>query len=187
MRTSLYSILCIVVRLGALLIAVETLIGLPLALESLRNSHNPAEFDNAMIGFYGAFFGLAAILWIYPGLLARLAAGQASKQVFESPLDAAEIQYIALCVLGVYFAFSGIFGLIEIGLRLLVTMRQSEPAYAALRAQDVARLVAVVAKIVIGIGLAFGARGLTGWVRRLREQGLPPPASLVESDSADSP
>jgi hypothetical protein len=173
MRTSLYSILCIVIRLGAVLLAVETLVGLPVALDAMHAS-NSQGLGGALIGFYGVFFALAAALWIYPGLLARLAAGQSSRQVFESPLGAEDLQYIALCVLGVYFVVSGIFGLIDTGLRVLVMMRQSDPAYAALRTPDIARLVAVAAKIAIGVGLALGARGLTGWVRRLREQGLPP-------------
>lgn len=112
MRTSLYSILCIVVRLGAVLLFVETVTSLPVAWESLRIwTQDPSAPDDAvrgmLIGFSGASLALAALLWLYPGVLARVAADAGSREVFESPLSARQLQYIALSAARARLAAAG--------------------------------------------------------------------------------
>ena len=186
MRTSLYSILCIVIRMGALILAIETLVGLPSVLEStMYSSQLDPSYKGVLIGFYGAFFALAAVLWIYPGTLARLAAGQSSRQVFESPIGAEEWQYIAISVVGVYFAISGIGGLLGAGTRIIMTLHIAGET-GVVRPTDFGRLIALAAEIVIGIALAFGARGLVGLLRTMRERGLPPVNSVLD-ETPDEP
>ena len=177
MRTSLYAILCIVIRLGAVLLAVELVTGL---LSIFVNAKTFAGFEGAALGLYGTFLAFAAALWIYPGVLARLAAGEASRQTFESPVGAEDLQYVALSVLGVWFAIGGISGLPYEGLRALALVNErASTSDGLLMAPEIAHIVGGLVRVALGIALAFGARRLLGWFRRFREHGLPPAAVSV--------
>lgn len=169
MRTSLYSILCIVIRLGAVLLAVNAIAD----AASLYTGADLEAFGAAwVVGSLAAVLLVAAALWIWPGILARLAAGRGSAEVFESPLSAQQLQWIALSVLGAYFVVDGVGGLVffvfQQGLAEAVVSREQQMSdwivdggYWAIR-------------IGCGITLVFGARGLVGMLRGLREHGLPP-------------
>jgi len=176
MKTSMYSILCIVVRLGAVMLAVSTIAAFSGAWVTMHGT----EYDG-MRGLFISASGLAlviaAALWVYPGLLARVAAGRSSQQVFESPLRADEIQTIALAVLGVAMAMGGVVDLMVYGLRFVMALgfsNNGEP----FRRDTAFTLVAQLPRIAIGIGLALGARGLSGLILRLRDLG-----TKVDSES----
>lgn len=173
MRTSLYSILCIVVRLGAVMLFVETVIALPWSWSGLLGSDDEAS-RGMLIGFSGASIGLAATLWLYPGLLARMAAGTSSREVFESPIAAKDLQFVALSVLGVAFAIKGLVGLVAVLFRVALSAQYSDAAWQTLVWQNGANLLVQVLQFAVGIGLTFGASGLNGLLYRLRERGLPP-------------
>lgn len=184
MRTSLYSILCIVVRLGAVLLFAQTVVSLPGAWEVLRTweqSSGGAGDGVArvmLIGFGGALIALAIALWLYPGLLARLASGSAaSREVFESPIGAKDLQYIALSVLGIVFAVSALLGLVAVLFRIALSAQLGDVAFTTLAWQNGASLLVQALELTLGVGLTFGARGLTGLLYRLRERGLPPAGS----------
>lgn len=185
MRTSLYSILCIVIRVGAILLVVEIAVGLPLALSSLRGKQFGPGAEGMLIGFSGALAVLASALWLYPGLLARLAITQASRQVFESQIGAEQLQYIAFAVLGVAFAMNGLIDLVGVGMRAALTFSLHDPAFENMRHEDWARVVTQVLKVILGVGLAIGSRGLAGLLHRLRETGLGP-ASSEHAQNVDS-
>jgi hypothetical protein len=173
MRTSLYSILCIVVRLGAVLLFVETAVSLPSVWATLQ-ANEYESVRGMLIGFSGALIALAVALWLYPGLLARLAAGAASREVFESPIAAKELHFIAFSVLGVVFAISALLGLVSALLRIALSAHFGDTAFETLAWQNAADLLVLFLKLAFGIGLTFGARGLVGLLHRLRERGLPP-------------
>lgn len=183
MRSSLYSILCIVVRVGAILLVMNTLAGLPLAFVSVRSAQFGGGAERTLIGFTDVLVALGIALWLYPGLLARFASGQASHQVFESPLSAAQFQYVAFAVLGVVFAMNALVDLVAIGTRAALTLRMHDPAYAGLQLQEQAMVVAQVAKLMLGVGPAAGSRGLEGALRGIREKGLL--QALAEESAGD--
>lgn len=178
MRTSLYSILCIVVRLGAVLLLVQTLASLPGAWQALQSWDSPGGDGAArgmLIGFSGALIALAIALWLYPGLLARLAAGDASREVFESPIAVKELHFIAFSVLGLVFAIDALVGLASILFRTAMSAQVGDVAFTTLAWQNGIDLLVLSLKLMLGIGLTLGARGLVGLLHRLRERGLPPP------------
>lgn len=189
MRTSLYSILCIVVRLGAVMLFVETVTSFPAAWQALQVwTQTTSESDGAvrgmLIGFSGVAIALSFLLWLYPGLLARLAAGEASREVFESPVAPKELQFIAFSVLGVTFAIKGLIGLVTVLFRIALSAHLlGDVAFLALAWQNGLNLLVQVFQFGAGIGLTLGARGLTGLLHRLREHGLPP----VRSDEDTGP
>jgi hypothetical protein len=177
MRTSLYSILCIAIRLAAVLLAVHTLAGVPGAYNLV--SHGDWSDDRWMIGaLYLAVLLFAFLLWVYPSVLARLAAGKASQQTFESAIDAAELQWIAFSVAGLWIFFEALSGLTYDGVRELVLRHAVRVNNQGLDVspsdeQLVASLVANVIQLVLGFVLVMGARGLVDLLRRLRFAGQP--------------
>jgi len=174
MKTSLYSILCIVIRLGAIQLLVTTLTGLPFWMASLDAGQYGPSAPGMVVGISGALIAVAALLWLYPGLLARLAASRSSQESFESPISPGQLQYIAFAVLGVAFAMNALLDLVAVVIRIGVTSQLSDMAVGALIRRDEVTLAMQILKLALGIGLAFGSRGLVGWLEHLRERGLPP-------------
>lgn len=121
MRTSLYVILCIAVRLGALVLAIdvfEVLLTpiLPLSMPELQSSRLFA----ILVG--GALLIVAAALRLWPGVLARLAAGRSTKHVFETPLAADALQRIAFSVVGVLLVIESLCGFASDAMRMIATV-----------------------------------------------------------------
>ena len=179
MRTSLYSILCIVVRLGAIFLAATVIIDVPTAVGEAVNSRYSLP-PYAMIGFGAAELALAALLWLYPGLLARVAAKDSSRQIFESPLAATDIQTIAFAILGVYFVVSGLVSLVAVGLRIVMILEVGEDLGHYLRLYGWPWSGRELVRIMLGASLTLGSTGLTGWLRTIRERGLP--SAVSETD-----
>lgn len=166
MKTSLYNVLCVAVRLGAVLMAVGLIEQWPRLLVSQADGQiSIAAIALDLLGLLVAF-----VLWLRPGLLAWWAAGNAQRDVFEAQISAAQLQYIAFSVAGIYKFISGLSGVVAHGLVLLefqrtadaVGMPMASPMYE--RTLFVEYLVATLA----GLVLVLGARGLTGYLQRLR-------------------
>ncbi|HEX5122689.1 MAG TPA: hypothetical protein VFV97_05525, partial [Rhodanobacteraceae bacterium] len=65
MRTSLYSILCILIRLGAVLLAVSTITVIPAVWRAAESEHVDG-YTGTLLGFGILMLAIAALLWIYP-------------------------------------------------------------------------------------------------------------------------
>jgi len=181
MRTSLYSILCILIRLGAVVMAVSTIVTIPAVWRTTGTSGVAEGFAGVLFGFGAAVLAIAALLWIYPGVLARIAAGRSSQQVFESPISAGELQQIVLSGVGVWFAMQALADLAGVGARIIVVAHMSEASLAGMLKSEYFRLVPLAIKFSLGVALVLGSRGLVGFVRGLRERGLP--AAVSESSA----
>lgn len=184
MRTSLYSILCIVIRLGAVLLAVGTLGSVLSMILTLREGVAALELAPALVALVLTLL-VAFLLWLYPGPLARMASARSSQQVFESPLAAAQLQWIALSVLGMYFVVSGIVGFAHYEIQQLIVGAMQD------RERQIARFVQValywLLQLGFGLALTLGARGLSGLLQRMRYgSGLRQPEAPenVEPDAA---
>ena len=167
MRTSLYSILCIVIRFGAVLFAFTVLSRLAGAVFSWQDPL-PAEVLPLAIGSAALSTLIAFLLWLYPGPLARLATGRSAHEVFEAPLDAREIQWIALSVLGMYFVMSGLIDLSSTAYRQYLMSAFVDHVSESARRDAIAEYLFSAVQIALGLALAFGARGLVGLLHRLR-------------------
>jgi len=182
MRTSFYSILCIAIRLGAAFLAFGALARIPSTILGWKYSvsGDVAGFAAASIAFV---LLVALVLWIYPGLLARIAAGRNSREVFESSISPAELQWIALSLLGVYFSVSALITLSFYGMQWAAYSGQYASS-AENRAEMLSNASYYVIKLVAGLVLAFGARGLTAMLRRVRYGDA---ARYTTADEPDSP
>jgi len=172
MKTSLYTILCTAIRLGAVWLGVNVLIGFPWIYEfAVKGTYGPKP---ALVVFVwnGVAFLAAFLLWLYPGLLARLAAGKSSGQVFESPLSAQQIEQAALVVLGMWFVMTGLINLTHEVLRSLLEWQQLQIGFGATVEQHIDRLLTPVIQVGVGGVLTFGSRGLVSLIHRAREAAL---------------
>lgn len=187
MRTSLYSIFCILIRLGAVIMAVSTIVAVPAAWMGAQATHAEG-YVGVLLGLGGAMLAFAASLWIYPGVLARLAAGKASEQIFESPISAEELEQIAFAVVGVWFAIEAIAGLLAAVASIVVVSYEADagegvPLAAAMFRHETVRLVPLLVKLALGVVLAMRARGLVGWIRAFQDRGLPAPVAESADDA----
>lgn len=165
MRTSLYSILCIVIRLGAVVLAASTL-GSALSVALMMRRGVPLADLGWVFGVWVAMLAIACLLWLYPGWLARLCSPRSANQVFESPIDSRDLQWIAFSVLGAYFVVTGIVGFVYYEANLLIADAMADRE---MRIEGFVRngLYALL-QCAIGIALVLGARGLTGMLHRVR-------------------
>ena len=183
MRTSLFSILCIVIRVGAVLLAVSTLGSVLSMCLALRNGAAAAELIPALVAFVLTLL-VAILLWLHPGPLARMASARSSQQVLESPIRAAQLQWIALSVLGMYFVVDGLVGFAHYEVQQLIV------GVIADRERRIEKFVQValywLLQMGFGLALALGAHGLTGMLRRIRHGGMPSQAEAPDSAGRDA-
>ena len=180
MRTSLYSILCIAIRLGAVMLAVSTLASVLSMALMIRPGTSPMDLW-ALIGLFVAILAIAFVLWLYPGPLARLCSARSAMQVFESPIASRDLQWIAFSVLGMYFVVDGLVGFLHFEANLFVadTITDREK-----RIEDFVQTgLYWLIRLVAGAVLVLGSRGLSGVLHKVRERGLPPSVSETDDGS----
>lgn len=187
MRTSLYTILCIAVRLAAVSLALSALGGMLSMLATMGTSSLRAD-SGFVFGSVAVTLLVSFLLWTWPGLLARIAAGRSSEQVFESPIAPEQIQWIALSVLGAWFALEGFVSLCYFAMQRAMYVGVQD------HQQETRELIQTGAywliQISVGVALVVGARGLTGLLQRLRDgslRGGPPPVPDDGDPSAERP
>ena len=170
-RTSLYSILCIVIRLGAVMMALNTF-GAAFGFYATGPRADFSTGESALVVmFLLAILLVSFLLWLYPGPLARLASARSAHLVIESPISAGQIQWVALSVLGMYWVMTAILDLAPIGYQFLVLPEMLGAGVEAapyLREKVTYHFV----ELILGISLTLGARGLTGIVQKIRYAGM---------------
>ena len=180
MRTSLYTILCIGIRLAAVLLFVNALLGMPAAFGLLGEAGwHTAPATAALL--YAIILIVAFLLWVYPGLLARLAAGKASREVFESPIDSTDAQVIAFSVLGLWLFCGGVLEVLrDLAREFLIgqSLAADNPGLDVSHYYHpfwIGTILIDVVQVLMGASVLLGARGLTGALQRLRHAGLKVP------------
>jgi hypothetical protein len=166
MRTSFYSLLCILIRLGTVFLAFAALARIPSTMIAWKQGTTASEIGLSL-GVIAIVLLIALALWVYPGVVARLVAGRNSREVFESPIAPAELQWIAFSVLGVYFLFDAVVGLAHYAVQWAMFARAYEGSDDN-RMELVSDLSYFAIELIAAIALTLGARGMTTALRRLR-------------------
>ncbi|WP_267222235.1 hypothetical protein [Dyella silvae] len=179
MKTSLHTVLCIAIRLGAVLMAV----GLIEQWPRLLLTQADGRVSVAAIAFDLLGLLLAFVLWIRPGLLAWWAAGNAHRETLDVQISAMQLQYIALSVAGVYKLISGLSGVLAHGLNLLEYQHALDASGVpvSLPPYEKTLFVEYIVATIAGLALTLGARGLTGYLQRIRGGNSP----MVASEQVD--
>ncbi len=167
MKSSIYTVLCMAIRLGAVWLGINVLLTFPGAYAAVTNGDLGHHSLAPLVFWSASVVVVAFLLWLYPGLLARPAAARSSRQVFESPVTAEQMQHAALVVLGMWFVMTGLIGLADKILPVLFLHQMG------IVGDDSARLTTKVLskpviQIVAGSILTLGSRGLTGALHRVR-------------------
>lgn len=165
MRTTLYTVLCVAIRLGAVLMAVGLFERLPLFL--WQSPEGGFALDAVLLALFGLL--IAGALWLWPGVLARWAVGRSGHEALEVGLSADALMAVALAVTGAMLAVSGVAGLFGHGLSMLLfKSRLVDPSTGLLPVAEWHWVIYYLAQTACGLALALGARGLASLVWRLR-------------------
>ena len=166
MKTTLYTVLCVVIRLGAVLMAVNVFERLPGIFFYGGDGHYP------LLALLMEAFTLllAFVLWMRPSLLAWWALGSKRQEILESPIRADQLHYMAFSVLGAWLAISGMAGCFGHGTMILLLLRQAsyDGAGETVPATEWHWMVQYGVTAVAGVVLMAGSRGLIGLLQRLR-------------------
>lgn len=166
MKTSLYTVLCLVVRGFALSFAIGLLLTLPGVLGAAQGAPDATTKLYVLI-----YLGVCAVgvfvLWLYPGVVARLASTRAAHEPFESSVDAIDLQRIAYAVVGAWFALSAIGTLAWTVLRIAMAQRLSA-SYGGTSDYGWDAVVGPAVTFMAGIALALGSGGLARLTRAAR-------------------
>jgi hypothetical protein len=177
MRTSLYSILCIAIRTGALWFGLQSLL---LVSAAVRTSVSDHESEHALVFAVGSAICsvlLAAVLWLWPGILARPASGKAAFERFESPVSAEQLHAIAISLVGIAFAFDGFVRVLhELLTAIGLTSSYRGFGVAEILRMELGDILTSASRIAMGLWLVLGARGIVGAIRGFRHAGLAPAA-----------
>jgi hypothetical protein len=166
MKTNIHSVLCVAIRLGALLTAVGIVEHAP----TIFMYPSGEGFSRGALWLSGAGLALAFMLWLLPNVLARWAVGRGSHELLEFPISADQIQRIAFSVVGVWLFIAGLAGVLARGVMLLVIAHRSaygDPSR-ILSSSDWYWLVEHFATAVAGACLAVGSAGLVRLFHRVR-------------------
>jgi hypothetical protein len=184
MKTNLHTVLCIAIRLGAVLLAVH-------ALEDAGTMIAVEENRHRLVGvllFDALYLAVGVVLWLWPGMLAWWASSRSSRQMLETPIAADDLQRIALSVLGVWLMVSGLSGFLSHAL-IMVFLGERLTSYTTghLPASEWRGLFYYGLEAIGGAVVALGATGLVSLFHRLRRfPGASAAASAADANEAGS-
>jgi len=180
-RTNLYTLLCICVRLCAVYLFAETLIW---TIDQVYVTRREVSSTIWLYTLSEPALGivLAALLWMFPGPLVRIAGDRRTLENFESDITPQTLQYIALAVLGFWFAITGICQVVYtlhrwLFLGLYISRQLPDPTTDP---KVYGLLLSEVVKTLLGVTLALRAHGIAKALTQTSHAGLPP----VQSDAA---
>ncbi|GAB3789270.1 hypothetical protein [Dyella agri] len=176
MKTTLYTVLCVAIRLGAVLMAVGLFERLPVFL--WESPSGGFALDAVLLAVFGLL--VAGALWLWPGILAGWTIGRRGHETLETQLDADGLMRVALTVTGALLSVSGLAGCL--GHVLTMFLFQSRMADATTGQLPVSEWHWVIYYIVqtgAGVALMLGSRGLANVLQHVRGR---QPQVLADTD-----
>lgn len=179
MKTTLYTVLCVAIRLGAVLMAVDILEHVP-GLFVFATQAQDGHLAWGVFVIEGVGLLLAFALWTWPNLLAWWALGRNRHEVLETSITVDQLQYVALSLVGAWMVIRGLSdGLAGIAYLLLQRHVAESTGAQYLDSTNEWHLVIQYALVALaGAALMLGSRGLVGLLRRLRGY----PDAMIETD-----
>ncbi|OOG44560.1 hypothetical protein B0E52_07400 [Rhodanobacter sp. C06] len=181
MKTTLYTVLCVAVRLGAVLMAVGLFERLPVFL--WQSPEGGFALDAVLLAVFGLL--VAGALWLWPGILAGWAIGRRGHESLEVGLSADTLLTVALAVTGAVLVVSGVAGCLGHGLTMLFfRSRLADQSTGLLPVTEWHWLIFYLVQTAGGLALMLGAHGLASLMWRLRAY---PIRSEADSDDGITP
>lgn len=170
-RTNAFGLLTIVIRGFALWMALSALFSLATGIAT----DLAAEWGyGPFLSIYGVMFGVAALLWLFADVLARLTLARPTTPLFESDLQLAEWQRLAFSCIGLWIAVEGMLDVAGHLLRLIITQRMYPDLSIDDGSASAPELAVGVLRFLVGTALLFGARGLVTLLARMRRRDASP-------------
>jgi hypothetical protein len=175
MKTTLHTALCIAIRIGAVLLALDALERLPSLLTI--GAADPHRFYGTML-FSALYLAVAVVLWLWPGMLAWWASSRASNEVFMSDLAGHDWQRIAFSVVGVWLAVAGLSGCLGHGLLMVfLGERMRDYSTGLLPTTEWYWLIHYSIQTLAGVAILLGSSGLASLLARIRRY---PDGTVIE-------
>ena len=177
MKTTLYTVLCVAIRLGAVLMAVGILEQVP-GLFAFATQEGHLAWGVPVIEGVGLLFAFA--LWTWPNLLAWWALSRNRQEVLETSITADQLQYIALSVVGAWTVIRGVSACLARVAHFLLQRHEAEATGTQFTdSTNEWHWIIYYALVTLAGGvLMLGSRGLVGLLRRLRGY----PDAMIETD-----
>jgi hypothetical protein len=182
-RTNAAGILTILLRAAAVWMIARAAVSLPATMAALANAGFQADTSRPVLIGTATVVIVAAIVWLFADLLARLALARPGQPPFESDLPLAHWQELAIGVVGLLEAANGLITL-SIGLLLAFLVGREDDMRVTMDFLVQQGVVEGFVQLAIGLALLFGARGLAAFVRRLRDAGPRARPAPAEDSSA---
>ena len=182
MKTTLHTVLCVAIRLGAVLMALGILEQIPGLV------FYPSQDGHLVVGalsLCGAGLLVACALWLWPNLLAWWAVARNHQEVLEMTISPGRLQYVAMSVVGVWTFIGGLSGFVGHGVIIVLIKHEATIGNPSgmVPMTEWHWMVYYGTMLLAGAALALGARGLAGLLYRLR--GYPHVATATSDHDAD--
>ena len=181
MKTTLYTVLCVAIRLGAVLMAVGLVERLPVFL--WESPAGGFALDAVLLAVFGLL--VAGALWLWPGILAGWAIGRRGHELLEIQLDADGLMRVALTVTGAMLSVSGLAGCLgHLLTMLLFKSRMADATSGQLPVSEWHWVIYYMVQTGAGVALMLGARGLMAVLQHVRGR---QPHVLADADDEIAP
>ena len=166
-KTNAYSLVVILVRLGALYLVIRGLAVLvPVFWSSVRSGGD--AWALALGG--GTLLVVGGLIWLTADLIAKVALASPREPQFASELDVGQWQYVLFSAAGLWWAIEGLNEVVWTIAHWWQLRAYAGPSAAMMRFGEshLADLVGGIVQFIFGIALLLGGRGLIAILHRLR-------------------
>jgi hypothetical protein len=175
-RTNAYSIFVVMLRAAALWLFLSTLLSAAVHVASMEAVTGMGMDAFQWVGPGLALLvplSLAAIVWLFAHRLAHLVMARPGQPVFESDIAPSEWQTLAFSVIGLWFVLTGVLDVVYYFFRWFAIRRMIPGSLGETMYPEDFWVGWVVSgiQVVLGLVVMLGARGLVGWLRRVRYAG----------------
>jgi hypothetical protein len=161
----------VLLKTAGLIMIAYAVFELPRYFLPMADSSGQYSFVTALVQAAGTLalpVVLGALLWFFPATVTnKLVSGE---KLSGTQCGVREFERTALTVVGAWLVAYGIADLIDHAVAIVVIQRQF-PEQPTPLFTYMPGIIASVAKVVLGIGLAFGAKGIGRIINRVRGEG----------------
>ena len=169
-RTNAYFLITALIRTYALWLGAQVLIGIPVMFMQAKNWGDGGL--GVFLGIDVAVLLVAALLWLFADVIAKLGIARPQQELFESDMSRQDWQGIFFSTIGLWLLVEGALQMCHEAAQWVYVHRIAEQEnFAPVVEGQFAKNVSTGLETAIGISLLLGGRGLAGLLQRMRGGG----------------
>ena len=169
-RTNAYFLITALIRTYALWLGAQVLISIPVMVVQAKNWGDGGL--GVFLGIDAAALLIAALLWLFADVIAKLGIARPQQALFESSMSRHDWQAIFFSTIGLWLMVQGVLQFSHEAAQWFYVHRMSEQEnFAPVVEGQFAKNVSTIVETAIGVGLLLGGRGLAGLLQRIRGLG----------------